>query len=244
MEKITESQEKGKPLELAEHNWKEGRSYGAFKVNWNAHRWSCLIEALAFTGFIEWYIWNFQVAGAWMWRLPLVWLVVSFFVRRDTTKTMGWRADNLWQATRRDSLFFGATSLLIGLVGVSLGMLHRSPIHLTDPKRFWGYLAFCLLQQVGLNSFLMNRLLAAFEKPVPAALVAGALFAALHWPNPVLVPLTFVGGMAMAWLFAADRNILPLTMGQAILGALVWWAFPIAWHHSMRVGPGFYSFRL
>jgi len=105
-------------------------------------------------------------------------------------------------------------------------------------------LAFCVLQQVGLNSFLMNRLLAAFEKHVPAALVAGALFAVLHWPNPVLVPLTFFGGVAMAWLFAKERNILPLALGQAILGALVWWAFPLAWHHSMRVGPGYSNFKL
>ena len=73
---------------------------------------------------------------------------------------------------------------------------------------------------------------------MPAALVAGALFGALHWPNPVLVPLTFVGGVAMAWLFATERNILVLALGQALLGALVWWAFPIAWHHSMRVGAG------
>ena len=47
----------------------------------------------------------------------------------------------------------------------------------------------------------------------------------------------------MAWLFAKERNILLLALGQAILGALVWWAFPLAWHHSMRVGPGYGEFR-
>jgi len=123
-------------------------------------------------------------------------------------------------------------------------MLHRLPTHLIEPKHFGSYLAFCLLQQVGLNSFLMNRLLAAFETPLPAALVAGVLFGALHWPNPVLVPLTFAGGVAMTWLFAKERNILALALGQAILGALVWWAFPLVWHHSMRVGPGFGEFRM
>jgi len=174
----------------------------------------------------------------------LVWLVVSFAARRDTPKTMGWRSDNLWPATKRAAWFFAPGSLLISFAGLFLGMLHRSPTHLTEPRRLGSYMAFCLLQQVGLNSFLMNRLLATFEKPVPAALFAGALFAALHWPNPVLVPLTFVGGAAMAWLFATERSILPLTVGQAILGALVWWAFPMAWHHSMRVGPGFGAFRM
>jgi membrane protease YdiL (CAAX protease family) len=101
-----------------------------------------------------------------------------------------------------------------------------------------------VLQQVALNSFLTNRLLGYFESQWPAAILAGVLFGALHWPNPVLVPLTLVGGAAMAWLFGRERNILPLAVGQAILGALVWWAFPLAWHHSMRVGPGYRAFHL
>jgi hypothetical protein len=213
-------------------------------MNWTPYRWSCLIEALAFGGFVSWYIWRLQTHAPWTWWIILVWLVVSFAVRRDTPKTMGWRADNLWPATKRAAFFYALSSLLICLTGLFLGMLHRLPEHLIDPKRFSSYLAFCVLQQVGLNSMVTNRLMAAFEKPIPTALVAGAIFAALHWPNPVLVPLTFLGGIAMAWLFATERNILPLALGQAILGALVWWAFPLSWHHSMRVGPGYNEFHL
>ena len=103
-------------------------------------------------------------------------------------------------------------------------------------------MAFCLLQQVGLNSYLTNRLLGATGSPASAALLAGTIFALIHWPNPVLIPLTFIGGTAMAWLFARERNIIPLAIGQGILGTLVWWAFPVTWHHAMRVGPGFYHF--
>jgi membrane protease YdiL (CAAX protease family) len=103
-------------------------------------------------------------------------------------------------------------------------------------------MAFCLLQQVGLNSYLTNRLLGATNSAARASLLSGTIFAALHWPNPVLIPLTFIGGVAMAWLFARERNIIPLAVWQGILGTLVWWAFPVAWHHAMRVGPGFYAF--
>lgn len=213
-------------------------------MNWTAERWSCLVEALAFSAFVGWYIWRLQANEPWTWSVMLGWLVVSFLARRDRPKTIGWRADNLWQATKRDALFFALSAALICFAGLFLGMLHRLPTHMIEPRRFGSYLAFCVLQQVGLNSLVMNRLLRAFEKPVPAAVVAGAIFAALHWPNPVLVPLTFVGGAAMAWLFARERNILPLSLGQAILGALVWWAFPLAWHHSMRVGPGYVEYRL
>jgi len=199
------------------------------------------MEALGFVAYVGWYIWRGQALLPATWWVFAVWLVASFLLRRDTPKTMGWRGDNLWAATRKAWVFFAGASAAVCVAGLFLGMLQRLPTHLSEPRKFVGYFAFCVLQQVGLNSFLTNRLLAALGKPVPAALLAGVLFAALHWPNPVLVPLTFVGGAAMAWLFARERNILPLALGQAILGALVWWAFPMAWHHSMRVGPGYWT---
>jgi membrane protease YdiL (CAAX protease family) len=199
------------------------------------------MEALGFVAYVGWYIWRGQALLPEAWWVFVVWLVASFVLRRDTPKTMGWRGDNLWAATRKAWVFFAAGSAAVCGAGLFLGMLRRPPTHLIELRSLVGYFAFCVLQQVGLNSFLTNRLMGALEKPLPAALVAGVLFAALHWPNPVLVPLTFVGGAAMAWLFARERNILPLALGQAILGALVWWAFPMAWHHSMRVGPGYWT---
>jgi hypothetical protein len=202
-----------------------------------------LLEALAFAALVGMYIWKWQAASPRSWWVLAAWLLVSAIVRRDTPKTLGWRADNLWAATRRAVPFFAIAPLAVCGAGLFLGMLQRLPAHLIEPRRFAGYLAFCLLQQVALNSFLTNRLLAYFEKAWPTATLAGVLFAALHWPNPVLVPLTLVGGVAMSWLFARERNILPLALGQAILGALVWWAFPLTWHHSMRVGPGFWAFQ-
>jgi hypothetical protein len=203
-----------------------------------------LVEALGFAALVAMYIWEWPAASPRSWWILVAWLVLSAVLRRDTPKTLGWRADNLWAATRRAVPFFVIASLAVCGAGLFWGMLQRLPAHLIEPRRFGGYLAFCLLQQVALNSFLTNRLLSYFSKAWPAAGLAGVLFAALHWPNPVLVPLTLVGGVAMSWLFARERNILPLALGQAILGALVWWAFPLAWHHSMKVGPGFRAFHM
>jgi membrane protease YdiL (CAAX protease family) len=202
-----------------------------------------LPEALAFTIFVLTYIWWLQSSAFNSWIVFPVWLVSSFALHGDTPKTLGCRGDNLWPATRQTAVVLGIFVLAISSVGLFLGAAHRLPTHLIEPHRFAGYFAFCLLQEVGLQSFLMNRLLAALQKPIPAALVAGTLFSLLHWPNPVLVPLTFVGGSVFCWLFARERNIIPLTVAQAILGSVVWWAFPLVWHHSMRVGPGFYSFQ-
>jgi len=199
-------------------------------------------EGFGFAAFIGMYIWRLQLGYPKSWMVLPIWLTASFVIHRDTPKTLGWRADNLEVASRRAAIVFGICIAAVGAIGFSLGALQRMPEHFLDSHRFLGYFAFCLLQQIALNSYLMNRFLYAAETQWVAALLASVVFALLHWPNPVLVPLTLVGGFLMCWLFARDRNILPLTLGQALLGGVVWWAFPLAWHHSMRTGPGYYTF--
>lgn len=199
-------------------------------------------EALGFAGLVGLYMWRLQASWPETWLIFPVWMILSFALHRDTPKTLGWRVDNLWPATRRAAplLSFFAASLV--LAGATLGAFHRTPAHFLDGRRLVAYFSFCVLQQVALQSMTMNRLLAGLKSSFVAAVVGGLAFGSLHWPNPVLVPLTALGGGAMCWLFAKERNILPLFIGQTILGGLVWWAFPLAWHHSMRVGPGYYTF--
>ena len=123
-------------------------------MKWSAERWSCLVEALAFSAFVGWYIWRLQERAPWTWSVFLAWLLVSFLARGDGPKTIGWRGDNLWRATKRAAWFFVVSSLVICFAGLFLGMLHRLPTHMIEPRRFANYLAFCLLQQVGLNSLV------------------------------------------------------------------------------------------
>jgi hypothetical protein len=200
------------------------------------------VEAVAFSAYVAWYIWLLQTRVWYSWILFPVWLIASFVLHKDTPQSLGWRVDNLWAATKRSAAVFLPCIFVVLVVGFILGGAHRTVQPLLVPRRFFGYMSFCLIQQVGLNSLVTNRLLAAVDGPVRVSLIASTLFALLHWPNPVLVPLTWIGGALMSWLFAKERNILPLAVWQGILGTLVWWAFPLAWHHAMRVGPGFYHF--
>jgi len=207
-----------------------------------SYRVLTLVEALALTAYIAWYIWRLQATHPNSWIVFPLWLVASFLVHRDTPKTLGWRADNLWPATRQGLPIF-ALFVFAGIAtGLWFGAFRNLPPRLIQLRHVLNYTAFCLLQQVALNSYMTNRLLLVFDGKMPAAFAAAAVFAALHWPNPVLVPLTFLGGLVMSWLFALERNILPLAAGQAVVGTLVWWALPMAWHHGMRVGPGYYTF--
>lgn len=190
---------------------------------------------------IGWFIWRGQFSAPLSWLGFPIWLVASFLWHRDTPKTLGMRADNLWPATKQAVIIFGAFVVALFVIGVVLGQALHPPPNYRSFGRLWAYFAFCLMQQIGLNSLLTNRLVSLIKARSLASSIAGAIFAALHWPNPVLVPLTLIGGTAMAWMFARERNILPLAVGQALLGSLAWWAFPIAWHHMLRVGPGYYS---
>ena len=203
-----------------------------------------LVEALLFSALVALYIWWLQESYRLTWIAFAVWLVASFLLHKDTPRSLGWRADNLWRSVKQSSTVLAPCALAIVVIGLLLGATHRPSASLLTPKHFFGYMSFCLLQQIGVNSMVTNRLLAATSSPLWTSLLTGALFGLLHWPNPVLIPLTAIGGALMSWLFSGERNILSLTVWQTILGTLVWWAFPLAWHHAMRVGPGFYRFHL
>ncbi|HUJ29865.1 MAG TPA: hypothetical protein VLY23_01195 [Candidatus Acidoferrum sp.] len=203
--------------------------------------WFSLADVTLLPGFILLYMWRLQFTAYWTWVIFVAWLIASFLVHRDTPKTLGWGADNLWPATKQALVVFGAMAGALVAIGVALGQRRGMPPNLTSASRLGSYFAFCLLQQVALNSLVNNRMLSLLRSEWASAVLTGAVFAACHWPNPVLVPLTFVAGTAMAWMFGRARNIIPLAIGQALLGSIVWWAFPVAWHHHLRVGPGYYT---
>jgi hypothetical protein len=204
-------------------------------------RWLSLADVTLLPAFILWFIWRLQFTARWTWIFFVAWLTISFLLHRDTPKTLGWRTDNLVQSSKQAVLFCGLMALGLLLIGVLRGASLQPLTHLFSLSRLFGYFAFCVLQQVALNSLVQNRMLSLVRSKLSGAVLTGIIFAICHWPNPALVPLTFLGGMVLAWLFGRVRNIIPLAAGQAVLGSLVSWAFPMAWHHHLRVGPGYYN---
>ena len=214
-----------------------------------ALRWFSLADVTLLPAFILWFIWQLQFTARWTWIIFVIWLAVSFLLHRDTPKTLGWRADNLLPATKQAVMVIGAMVVGLIAIGSALRFAHASAFTVFPARAAKPHF---LAPVVGLFRILRTAASSAqFARAQPhdvsaenewtSATLTGVIFAACHWPNPVLVPLTFVGGAAMAWLFGRHRNIIPLAIGQAILGSIIFWAFPIAWHHHLRVGPGFYG---
>jgi hypothetical protein len=205
--------------------------------------WLALLDVTGLPLLTVWVIWREPPAVSRLWIALPIWMLASFLIHRDTPKTLGWRADNFLPALWRATIILGPMALALVLFGLAMGMEFPGLAALV-PKHFWNYFAFCLLQQVALNSFLTNRLIYLTERRTLAIFLAALIFAAFHWPNPVLVPATLVAGLPMAWLFTRERNILPIAIWHMVLGMALGWAFPIAWHHAMHVGPGYYTFHL
>jgi hypothetical protein len=203
--------------------------------------WFSLADVALFPLFTLWFIWRLQFIARWSWITFVLWLITSFAVHGDTPKALGWRLNNLWLATHQALKAF--LPLIFGMIAIGFVLHGQRDIlrHLLSPRRFADYCAFCLLQQVALNSLIQNRMLRLVKNDWVASTLSGVIFGVMHWPNPVLAPATFIVGTIMTYLFAKHRNILPLAVGQALLGTIAGWAFPSAWIHHLRVGPGYYT---
>jgi hypothetical protein len=139
--------------------------------------------------YIACFIWRGQFVSPRSWFGFPIWLVASLVLHRDNPKTLGMRADNLWPASKQAAIVYGSFAIGLLLTGIALRQGSLLPPNYRSFGRMWVYFAFCLLQQIALNSFLMNRLVSLISRRWLASIAAGAIFAALHWPNPVLVPL-------------------------------------------------------
>lgn len=103
------------------------------------------------------------------------------------------------------------------------------------------YLGNALWQQTLLCGYFYPRLRQEYNgNEAKAILVVGTLFALVHLPNPVLVPVTMIGGMLSAYFFQKTRNIYVLIVAHAILAVSVMYLLPDSWHHHLRIGPGYF----
>lgn len=69
-----------------------------------------------------------------------------------------------------------------------------------------------------------------------AVLLAAAVFAAVHLPNPFLVGVTLVGGVAWCWIYSRAPNILPLALSHAAATVVILLSFDPRITAGLRTG--------
>src|SRR5256885_17113087 len=107
-----------------------------------ARRSLILIEALAFSAYVAWYIWQLQAFARSLWLVFPGWMLASFIVHRDTPKTLGWRADNFGLATKGPALVFLPWVAAPCLLGIFLGPIPTPGLRLFIRGGFFCCIAF------------------------------------------------------------------------------------------------------
>lgn len=191
-------------------------------------------EALAFTAAVAAYIWFLRAQSSWTLLALLAFVVVSFVAHAETPASLGLNWGTLLHALTawRWTLAAAAAAMAI------LAIVRTVPPHLA--WRWFVYLAWCILQQLLFQNMVYRRLRSALGSSWKTSLCAGALFAATHLPNPILVPATFAWGTLSTRLFESRPSIPFLGLCQALLSMLVYLVTPVELNHLFRVGPGYW----
>lgn len=125
-----------------------------------------------------------------------------------------------------------AFGTLHGLFGIRNAALHAS-----------SYVVWTVIQQYLQQEFFFVRIERFTQRGVFASLITAALFALAHLPNPVLTPITFVGGFILSELFRRYRSFVPLGIAQGFVGLALAVSIPDQAMHHMRVGLGYLRYR-
>jgi membrane protease YdiL (CAAX protease family) len=174
----------------------------------------------------------------------VLWLAAAMGVAMIVWRSFdGWQAMGFRTANLGRSLWIAAAALVLAAAAIVTAVWMHTLLASGGPFRFFAtYCAYAIwsgVQQLLLQGVFLPRFLRLIPRPAAAALLASALFALAHLPNPVLVPITLIWGLAACLLFLRYRNIYPLMIAHAILGITVAITIPGPVDHNMRVGLGY-----
>ncbi|HET9792540.1 MAG TPA: CPBP family intramembrane glutamic endopeptidase [Candidatus Angelobacter sp.] len=141
------------------------------------------------------------------------------------------------------SIIVIAMGLLAALVVVAvsdrLGTLHRLFGQPNALLHGTSYLLWAVVQQWIQQSFFFVRMERIIHRGILASFTTAALFGLAHLPNPVLAPLTFIGGWFLSELYRRYRTLVPLGIAHGLVGLAIALSVPDRLNHHMRVGLGY-----
>ncbi len=168
----------------------------------------------------------------------LAFAFVSPLAHGDSLARLGIRLDTFGACARRVVVPTIVAILVFIVIGILTGSW-RSPDWWRAPAGILRYTVWALLQQGALQDLVLLRLKdAGMTRRAP--IVAAALFALMHLPNPGLMLLTFAGGWV--WCRAFDRapSLLAIAISHALTALAANQSLPDTFIRGLRVGPGYF----
>ncbi len=194
-----------------------------------------IAEAFTFFCAVLLFLWFLAIPLPWTGGLLLVAIGISW--RR---RSLGWASLGLgWKELRCSARRWSVLWIVCTLLFVVLG--HRTLFSLPRLEGGLVYFVWSAAQQVVYQSMIFMPLRKNLRSLALAAGIAGFAFAAVHAPNPILVPATLVWGIASSLLFERCRTVWGLALMQVMLSSMLMWVTPAELHHNFRIGPYYYK---
>lgn len=197
-------------------------------------RVSDFAEAAAFFVAVLAYLWLLVIPLPWTGLLLLAAVALSWRRRSLTVQELGLSRRALSSCWRSWAPLWILSAALVLALGC--GRLFQ----LRTVSDGAAYFAWSALQQVVYQSMTYLPLRDSLASRRRAAALAGLAFAAVHAPNPILVPATFVWGTLSSLLFERCRSVWGLALLQTMLSSVLLWVAPPELSRSFRVGPYYF----
>jgi len=104
-----------------------------------------------------------------------------------------------------------------------------------------GYIRGVVLQDLIFCFFFLVRIEKIFKNQIVGNIAMAGIFAAIHIPNPILAPVTFLGGLAISYAYRRTGKILPIIVAHYTIGMAIAFSVPNTILHNMRVGLSYWT---
>jgi len=191
-------------------------------------------------------IWFFDHRGLISWILailPVYLAVTSWVFQKNSLETLGFRPKEFWKDFYLNFFSFFILARLVTFAAefAKYDFFYQQNLSFKFLKTLLLYYPWAFFQQLFLNGYFGNRIEQLTKNNYVTSLFGGFLFSLIHLPNPVLTPITFIGGSLSIFFFFRHQNLYTLAFFHALLATIIKYFLPMVWHHNLRIGPGFYD---
>jgi hypothetical protein len=193
-----------------------------------------MAHTLAIVAIVFAYMWVadplVNVRGPWV-ALPIVLILAICFKHNMKTRDWGFSGRAFWPALAWSIALTVPLGAALWFIGHAQGAPPPRPTLLLD---FLYVIVWGGAQQFVLQTVILRESQHAVRRG--ATMLAAAIFASVHLPNPFLTIVTFVGALAWCGIYARHPNIVPLALSHATATVIILMSFNREITGGLRTG--------